>query len=165
LLGCVKKITKCKSKFNYSCLTEPKNLISNDNVFNNSLLLRINYGGMKGDISMLKKAVGVIEDYNIVKKKVKLKKIDGILLKLEDALPVGMDFHVSHLIIYDILNLCKSKNIYIETSTIKKWMWESRSGINYRINKSDNKENNLLKRYHKEVDNICKNRIKSYFKN
>ena len=119
---------------------------------------------MKGDISMLKKAVGVIEDYNIVKKKVKLKKIDGILLKLEDALPIGMDFHVSHLIIYDILNLCKSKNIYLETSTIKKWMWKTRSGINYRINIIDNKENNLLKRYHKEVDDICKNRIKSYFK-
>ena len=75
-----------------------------------------------------------------------------------------MDFHVSHLIIYDILNLCKSKNIYLEISTIKKWMWETRSGINYRIN-SDDKENNLLKRYHKEVDDICKNRIKSYFKN
>ena len=43
-------------------------------------------------------------------------------------------------------------------------MWETRSGINYRIN-SDDKENNLLKRYHKEVDIICKNRIKSYFKN
>lgn len=164
LLGCVKKITKCKSKFNYSCLTEPKTLISNDNVFNNSLLLRINYGGMKGDMSMLKKAVGVIEDYHIIKKKVKPEKIDGILLKLEDTLPVGMDFHVSHHIIYDILNLCKSKNIYLEISTIKKWMWETRSGINYRIN-SDDKENNLLKRYHKEVDIICKNRIKSYFKN
>ena len=166
LLGCVKKITKCKSKFNYENLLEENDLKSNDNIFNNSLLLRINYGGMKVDISMLKKAVGVIKDYPIIKKKVKPKKVKGIILKVEDTLPVGMDFHVSHLIIYDILNLCKNKNVYIEISTIKKWMWETRSRINYRINiNEDYEENNLLKRYHREVDKMCKNRIKSYFKN
>ena len=33
------------------------------------------------------------------------KKAKGILLNVKDTLPVGMDFHVSHLIIYDIFKL------------------------------------------------------------
>lgn len=165
LLGSVKRITKCKSKFNYKNLIEPNDIKSNNNIFNNSLLLRINYGGMKGDIIMLKKAVGIIENYQIIKKKVKPKKINDIILNVEDTLPVGMDFHVSHLIIYDILDLCKSKNIYMEISNIKKWMWKKRSRINFRIDFNDEEENNILERYHKKVDTLCKSRIKSYFKN
>ena len=71
LLGCVRSITKCSTKFNYDNIEEAIVLESNDNIYNNCLLLRINYGGMKGDMVMLKKAVNVIDNYNIIVKKVK----------------------------------------------------------------------------------------------
>ena len=162
LLGCVKVITKCKSKFIYKMLEETDDLKSNDNIYNNCILLRINYGGMKGDMTMLKNTANVIEKYSILKKKVKLQKIKNIKLRLSDTLPVGMDFHVSKKILYDIHDyLKKNKNIYINITNIKKWMWQTRSGINFRL--KANKENNTpLKSIHKEVDNICLNYITNY---
>ena len=46
LLGCVRSIT-CSTKFDYDIIEEPNVLEPNDNIYNNCLLLRINYGGMK----------------------------------------------------------------------------------------------------------------------
>ena len=123
ILGCVRAITKCKSKFEYSSLKEPTVFETNNNIYNNCILLRINYGGMKGDINMLKKSTGVINNYNILKKKVKFIKINDTNLTLSDTLPMGMDFHVSSNILYKIQDFVKkNKNIYIDINTIKKWM-------------------------------------------
>lgn len=163
LLGCVRKISKCKTKFRYDRLDEPENLQSNNNIYNNCILLRINYGGMKGDMIMLKKTISVIKNYNILKKKVKIQKYKKKRLKLFETLPVGMDFHVSNKILYDIQDYVKkNKNIYINITTIKKWMWQTRSGINYRL-KNNNEKDNPLKNMHKNIDYICLDYIKNYF--
>ena len=165
LLKCVKKIAKCKSKFN-SNLEEPEILKDNNNIFNNCLLLRINYGGMKGDLSMLKKITTIINDYKIIKSKIKLKnKKSYKSLKLDDCLVTGMDFHVNPRILYDIQNLLKKeKNIYMNVQLIKSWMWLTRSRINKRIEKEFSLEKeNPLKDYHKKVDDICFDYIKKYY--
>ena len=164
LLKCVKKIANCKSKFNYNNLEESEILKENTNIFNNCLLLRINYGGMKGDLSMLKKTSTIIEDYNIINKKIKLKnKKINKNLKLNDVLAVGMDFHVHPKILYDIQNLLnKNKKIHMSIPLIKSWMWQTRSGINNRIGRKKEKEN-PLKEFHKDVDDICFKYIENYY--
>ena len=75
LLGCVRNISKCKSKLNYNNLKEPALLESNNNIFNNCILLRINYGGMKGDMTMLRKTISIIEGYKVINRKLSYKNL------------------------------------------------------------------------------------------
>ena len=164
LLGCVRSITKCSTKFDYDNIEEPNVLEPNDNIYNNCLLLRINYGGMKGDMVMLKKAVSVIDNYNIIVKKVKPLKIKQRCLRLEKALYVGMDFHVSFKILYSIQDFIKkNRNIYLDITTLKKLMWNNRSGVNFRINKKIPTYQPYMG-YEKDIDIICRKYINSYFK-
>ena len=164
LLGCVRSITKCSTKFDYDNIEEPNVLEPNDNIYNNCLLLRINYGGMKGDMVMLKKAVNVIDNYDIIVKKVKPLKIKNRILRLEKALPVGMDFHVSFKILYSIQDFIKkNRNIYLDITTLKKLMWNNRSGVNFRVNKKI-PSYHPYQGYEKDIDNICRSYIDSYFK-
>ena len=86
-------------------------------------------------------------------------------LKLKDILPVGMDFHVSNKILYDIHNYLKdNKNLYLNVNTIKKWMWQTRSGINLRC-KIYKEIDNPLKNFHHEIDNICLSYVNKFYLN
>ena len=44
--------------------------------------------------------------------------------------------------------------IELNKETLKSWMWQTRSGINYR-EKNKKEVGNPLKKYHKDVDNMC----------
>jgi len=164
LLGCVRSITKCSTKFDYDNIKEAIVLESNDNIYNNCLLLRINYGGMKGDMVMLKKTIKVIEHYNIITKKVKPLKIKKRCLRLEKALSVGMDFHVSFKILYNIQDFMKkNRNIYLDITTLKKLMWNNRSSVNSRILEKQSKYQ-PYEGCEKDIDIICRKYIVNYFK-
>ena len=67
------------------------------------------------------------------------------------------------ILYYDQDFIKKNRNIYLDITTLKKLMWDSRSGINFRINKKI-PSYHPYQGYEKDIDNICRSYIDSYFK-
>ena len=167
LLGVVKSLAICpyRTKIDFHNVKKYKReWVQSENVYFNSILLRVSYGGMKGDMNMLKNAAFL--SYNNEIKKLKMEKIEmkDKKLNLSDVISIGMDFHVDKSILYKIQNYFRKDNLFVNKETLKSWMWQTRSGINYR-EKNKKEKCNPLKKYHKDVDNICLEIIRNnYYK-
>lgn len=167
LLGVVKALAKCTNRTiinNKKILKYKKEWIETENVIFNSILLRIAYGGMGGDMAMLRNSAVLSYNKDIIDLQIKPVKISNKFLKLESILPVGVDFHVGKNILYQIQDHLKKNNLFVNKKTLKAWMWQTRSGFNKR-HKFKNEKNNPLKKYHKEVDNLCLKIVKENYYN
>lgn len=167
LLGVVKALAKCPERTivdNKKILKYKKEWIESENVILNSILLRIAYGGMGGDMVMLRNAAVLSYNRDIIDLTIKSVKINNKFLKVEKILPVGVDFHVGKNILYDIQQHLRKNNLFVNKETLKEWMWQTRSGFNKRHKYKKEKEN-PLKKYHKDVDNICFNIVRENYYN
>ena len=167
LLGVVKALAKCPERTivdNKKILKYKKEWIESENVIFNSILLRIAYGGMGGDMAMLRNAAVLSYNRDIIDLTIKPVKVKNKFLKLEKILPVGVDFHVGKNILYEIQEHLRKNNLFVNKETLKNWMWQTRSGFNKR-HKFKKEKNNPLKKYHKDVDDICLNIAKKNYYN
>lgn len=161
ILGVVHAISECKTRHYISNQYNSKFNVDKINldVFNISILMRIAYGGMNCDMNMLENACLFKKDrVNFDIKSISFKKKK---LKLKEIIPYGVDFHIKCNILDEIQKLMNSKNLFINAKMIRKWIWENRSSINYRIDIKE--ENNILKKFHPEVDKICLHIAKNNF--
>ena len=162
LLGVVHAISDCKIRHLISNQYNSKFNVDKINldVYNISILMRIAYGGMNCDMNMLENACLFKKDkVNLDVNGISFKKKK---LKLKEIIPYGVDFHIKCNILDDIQKLMNSKNLFINTKMIRKWVWEYRSSINHRVNLEEEK-NSPLKSFHNNVDEICLEIAKNNF--
>jgi hypothetical protein len=168
LLGVVKSLAKCpyRTKIDsHKVKKYKKEWMNTNNILFKSILLRVSYGGMNGDMNMLKNAAVLAYESGAINLEIKKIEIDRYELKLNEILPLGMDFHVDKSVLIKIHNFLKSKDLLVNKETIRNWMWQTRSGINKRHSRKKEKEN-PIKKYHKDIDNICFEIVKNnYFSN
>ena len=142
LLGVVKSLAKCPYRTmidNSSVKKYKKEWMDMNNVLFKSILLRIAYGGMNGDMNMLNAAVLSYENGSIELEVRKLE-IDKYYLNLHEILPLGMDFHVDKNLLVEIQGFLKQKDLLVNKETLKAWMWQTRSGVNKRHKRKKKKK-------------------------
>jgi hypothetical protein len=90
-----------------------------------ALTIRSKYGGMKGDMEMLKKAIDHYKRGRII---VETEWLDKIVYNHNvEVLPEAIDFHPYPKLLQDI-----NKSTYIQSDLVKKTIWLAESGVNYR---------------------------------
>jgi hypothetical protein len=90
-----------------------------------ALKIRSKYGGMKGDITLLKEAIEYYSRGGII---VDTEWSDKIRYEhRSDILPEAIDFHPYPQMLRDI-----NKATYIQSDLVKKTIWLAESGVNYR---------------------------------
>jgi hypothetical protein len=90
-----------------------------------ALIIRLQYGGMKGDMEMLKKAIDHYKRGRII---VETEWLDEIRYEHNvEVLPEAIDFHPYPQMLRDI-----NKSTYIQSDLVKKTIWLAESGVNYR---------------------------------
>lgn len=165
LLGVVKSLAKCPYRTmidNNNVKKYKKEWMDMNNVLFKSILLRIAYGGMNGDMNMLKNAAVLSYENGSIELEVRKLEIDRYYLKLHEILPLGMDFHVDKNLLVKIQDFLKEKDLLVNKETLKSWMWQTRSGVNKRQKRKKEKEN-PIKKYHEAVDNICFDIVKNNY--
>ena len=162
ILGLIYSISECKTRHLISNQYNSKFNVDNINldVYNISILMRIAYGGMNCDMNMLENACLFKKDkINLDIKKISFKKKK---LRFNEIIPYGVDFHIKCNILDEIQKIMNSKNFFINTKMIKKWIWDNRSSINLRVERQEEK-NGILKGFHDDVDIICLGIAKNNF--
>jgi hypothetical protein len=103
-----------------------------------SIHIRISFGGLNGDIEMLKNFANYINIINITKNinkiPIRLIKIYVKELEIDDIDYTAIDYHCNS----NFLEYIHKKFPHIEMEELKKIIWYHSSGINYRISKSSN---------------------------
>jgi len=90
-----------------------------------ALIIRSKYGGMKGDMEMLKEAIDNYKRGRII---VETEWLDKIIYSHNiEVLPEAIDFHPYPKLLQDI-----NKSTYIQSELVKKTIWLAESGVNYR---------------------------------
>jgi len=90
-----------------------------------ALKIRSKYGGMKGDMEMLKEAIVHYKRGRII---VETEWSDKIVYSHNiEVLPEAIDFHPYPKMLRDI-----NKSTYIQSELVKKTIWLAESGVNYR---------------------------------
>ena len=139
----------CNKKYKYVNHTDEIKYIWSDNQYSCALLLRVFYGGMKGDMILLKNSAKIIEkikenDLNDSTQEFKLIK-PNYELKIIKA---SVDFHCVPGIIKNIMN----KHHNYTSNNIKKAIWDYSSSI--RFDCENSKPNNLWKDIRRTVSNF-----------
>lgn len=138
----------CNKKFEYVNHTIDIDYKWSDNQYSCALLLRVFYGGMKGDMRLLKNCAKLIEQKELDKNTVEIKLInpnyDIMIIR------AAVDFHCVPGIIKNIL---KKHPNYTDIQ-IKQAIWNYSSSM--RFDCKQNKPNNLWKDIKKSVYNFQK---------
>lgn len=105
------------------CQEDIYDIENNDAIL--ALIIRSKYGGMKGDMVMLKEAIDHYKRGGII---VETEWLDEIRYEhTVDILPEAIDFHPYPQMLRDI-----NKATYIQSDLVKKTIWLAESGVNYR---------------------------------
>jgi hypothetical protein len=105
------------------CQEDIYDIENNDAIL--ALIIRSKYGGMKGDMVMLKEAIDHYKRGRII---VETEWLDEIRYEHKvEVLPEAIDFHPYPQILRDI-----NKATHIQCELVKKTIWLAESGVNYR---------------------------------
>jgi len=134
LLGVVYFLSSCPKHDEYSFIKETNLSLIGNNLYFKSLLIRISYGGMVGDMQMINYFIELWYDKFLNGEKINDSKIRYINheldhLKMEEWYLSANDFHCNHTL---IPNVKKQYDIY-EEEYIKSLIWNYSSSYNRRI--------------------------------
>ena len=139
----------CNKKFKYVNYTNDIKYIWSDNQYSCALLLRVFYGGMKGDMILLKNSAKIIGKINEEELDISTVDFDNVKPNYElKIIKSSVDFHCVPGIIKNIIN--KHSN-YTEDN-VKKAIWDYSSSI--RFDCKNKEPNNLWKDIRKTVINF-----------
>tara|TARA_B100001287_G_C22641916_1_gene510607 strand:+ start:38 stop:985 length:948 start_codon:yes stop_codon:yes gene_type:complete len=139
----------CNKKYEYVNHTNDINYIWSDNQYSCALLLRVFYGGMKGDMILLKNSAKIIEKINENELDSNTVEFDNIKPNYDlKIIKSSVDFHCVPGIIKNILN----KHSNYTADNIKKAIWDYSSSK--RFDCKNKEPNNLWKDVRKTVINF-----------
>jgi hypothetical protein len=141
LLGVVYFLSSCPKHDEYSFSKETNLSLIENNLYFKTLLIRISYGGMKGDMQMINYFIELWSEKFKQGEKINDSKIRYInhkldLLTVEEWFLSANDFHCNHTL---IPNVKKQYDIYSE-EYIKSLIWNYSSSYNQRITSHYNEE-------------------------